>query len=114
MKVAILTPTFYGFDGVARVAKQEAEDYHAKGNEVTIFTLEGDLKSEGINLVVMGAPKSRFWRSIYWLVFPLDLLKIKKYVTNLKNYDIVISHESPIHWLAYWGRKFYRFQKELR
>jgi len=107
MKIAILTPTFYGYDGVARIAKQQAEEYAAQGNQVTVFSLEGNLSLEGVALEILGTPKSLLWRRIYWLLFVLDIRKIKKYVAKLKKYDLIISHEYPIHWLAYLTKKFY-------
>ncbi len=110
MKVAILTSTLYGFDGIARVAKQEAEEYAAQGNEVTIFAWAGDLKLEGVRLEILPVPKSPFWRRIYGLLFPLNIFKLMKYVPKLKDYDLLIGHEYPLLWLAHLGKKFYNIE----
>ena len=115
MKVAILTPTLYGFDGMTKLIKVEAEDYVAQGDLVTIFAFAGgDLKPEGVGLEIIGAPKSLFWRRIYRLLFPLDIFRMVKFVRRLKDYDLMISHDYPIHWLAHITRRFYHVQYVYR
>jgi glycosyltransferase involved in cell wall biosynthesis len=110
MKVAILTSTLYGFDGIARVAKLQAEEYAAQGNEVTIFAWAGDLSLDGVRVEILSIPKSPFWRRIYGLLFPLNIFKLREYVTKLKDYDLLIGHEYPLLWLAHLGKKFYNIE----
>jgi len=107
MRIAILTPTLYGFDGMTKLIKVEAEDYIAQGNTVTVFGFAGgDFKSENVGLEVLSAPKSLFWRRIYRLLFPLDIFNMVKCIMKLKDYDLIISHDYPVHWLAHMTRKF--------
>lgn len=110
MKIAILTPTFSHYSGIDRVAEQQAIDYAKKGNKVTVFALEGDLRPKGFNLETLGIPKSLFMQRIYRLVFFLDFKKIKNAAEELKNYDVVISHFYPMNWIAYYAKKKYNIK----
>ena len=107
MKIAILTPTFSYFSGPDRVAEVQAIEYAKKGNKVSVFALESDIKPRNFSLEILGMPKNLFLQRIYRLFFFLDLRKIKKAVEKLKNYDIVISHLYPMNWIAYYAKKKY-------
>ena len=108
MKIAILTPTFFEFSGIDRVAEQQAIDNVKKGNKVTIFTLKSTIKPKNYNIVEIGMPKNLFWQRIYRLFFFLDRKKIRKYTKQLKNYDVVISHMYPMNILASKAKKIYK------
>src|SRR3989338_8132179 len=101
MKIAILTPTFYHFSGIDRVAEQQAKDYVSKGHNVVIFTLDSTIKPQGFKLEVLGMPKSLLLQRLYRLLFFVDFIKINKAAEKLKDFDMVISHFYPMNWIAY-------------
>ncbi|MBI2653396.1 glycosyltransferase family 4 protein [Candidatus Woesearchaeota archaeon] len=107
MKIAILTPTFYHFSGIDRVAEQQAKDYARKGNEVSVFTLDATIKPEGFKLEVLGMSKNLFLQRLYRLLFFLDTKKTKSATKKLKDFDMVISHFYPMNWIAYQAKKKY-------
>ncbi len=100
MKIAILTPTFSHFSGIDRVAEQQAQEFAGKGNKVTVFALEADLKPKNFSLKVIGMPKSLFLQRLYRLFFFIDSKKINDTARELKDYDMVISHFYPMNWIA--------------
>lgn len=110
MRIAILTPTFFEFSGIDRVAEQQALENVKKGNNVAIFTLKSAIKPKGYNIVEMGMPKNIFWQRIYRLFFFLNRKKIRRYVKELKSYDIVISHMYPMNILASKAKKLYKIK----
>ena len=110
MKIAILTPTFSYYSGIDRVVERQAIDYSKKGNKVTIFTLEAQIKPKNFKLEVLGMPKSPLLKRLYRLIFFFDYEKIKKTVEKLKNYDLIISHFYPMNWIAYYAKKKYNIR----
>ena len=109
-KIAILTPTFSHYSGIDRVVELSAQEYSKKGNKVTVFALEADLKPKNFELEVLGMPKNLFLQRIYRLLFFLDFWKIKNAAEKLKGYDIVISHFYPMNWIACFARKKYNIK----
>jgi len=107
MKIAILTPTFVYHSGIDRVVQLQAEDYVKKGHEITIISLEANIKPNKYKIIQLGMPKNQFLQRLYRLLFFLDFKKIN-YYKKLKNYDIVISHFYPMNWLAYLAKKHYK------
>lgn len=108
MKIAFLVPNFSKIDGGARVAEVHARELADAGNEVSIFALNADIQPTNAVLHVMGMPKNLFWRRIYRLIFPLDIVKTIKWLPKLKEFDEVIAHLYPLTWLAYLAKRFYR------
>lgn len=100
MKIAILTPTFSHYSGIDRVVELQAKEYAKKGNDVTVFALEAEIKPKVFNLEVLGMPKLLFLQRLYRLFFSLDFIKFSKAVNKLKNFDIVISHFYPMNLIA--------------
>lgn len=107
MKIAFLVPNFSQIDGGARSAQVHARELADEGNEVAIFALDADMKPGNAALYVMGMPGSLFWRRIYRLIFPLDIIKTIKWLPRLKNFDEVIAYFYPLTWLGYLAKKFY-------
>jgi len=109
MKVAILTSTFSQFSGIDRVVKGQASELIKGGAEVTILALEADLEPpENAKLEILGMPEGIFWQRIYRLIFPLDLVKTIRWGRKLRNFDLVVSHQYPMNWLAFLAKRFYR------
>ena len=100
MKIAILTPTFSHYSGIDRVAEQQALEYSKKGDKVTVFALEADIKPKNFGLVILGMPKNLFFQRLYRLFFFLDFKKINKTANKLKDYNIMISHFYPMNLIA--------------
>lgn len=107
MKIAILTPTFFEYSGIDRVAEQQAIDYSKKVNEVTVFTFQSSIKPRGYRVIEMGMPKSLFWQRIYRLLFFLDIMRIGKYAKMLGGYDMAVSHMYPMNLIAKKAKKLY-------
>ena len=109
MKIAVLCPTLFTFQGVSRIAWQQAADFASQGNDVVIFTLLSNMKPpQGVNLQVMGMPHSFIIQRLYSLLFPLDIVKMIKWIPKFKEYDVIYSHEYPLNWLAYFSKRFYQ------
>jgi len=108
MKIAILCPTFYSFQGVSRVAERQAKEFANGGDEVVIFTLKANMEPpQNVKLQVLGMPDSFLAQRLYRLLFPLDLIKAIRWVPKLKGFDVTYSYEYPLHWLAYLAKKLY-------
>ncbi len=107
MRIAILTPTFYEYSGIDRVAESQAIEYSKKGDKVTIFTFDSKIKPKDYKLVNIGMPKNLFLQRLYRLLFFLDRKKIKKYSRLLKDYDLVISHMYPMNLIAKRAKQKY-------
>lgn len=108
MKIAFLVPNFSQIDGGARAAEVHATELAGEGNEVAIFALGADIKPKNATLYVMGMPGNPFWRRVYRLIFPLDIVKTMRWLPKLKNFDEVIAYLYPLTWLGYLAKKFYR------
>lgn len=107
MRIAHLTPTFSGFSGIDRVVHSLAAEQKDKGNSVTIFALEADMKPpENTGFEIMGMPENATWQRIYRLIMPLDIYKALRWVPKLKHFDIIYSHYYPMNWLAYLAKRF--------
>lgn len=111
MKIAHLTPTFSAFSGIDRVVYMLAREQKGKGNDVTIFALEGDMKpSENVGLRIMGMPRNPTLQRICRLIMPLDIYKTLKWLPKLKNFDVIYSHQYPMNWLAYLAKRFHKIK----
>jgi 1,2-diacylglycerol 3-alpha-glucosyltransferase len=108
VKIAFLVPNFSQIDGGARVAEVHARELAEEGNEVAVFALNADIKPQNATLYVMGMPRNLIWRRVYRLLFPLDVVKVARWLPKLKGYDEVIAYFYPLTWLAYLAKKFYK------
>lgn len=111
MKIAILSPVFWTFDGISRVVEDQAREFSRQGNHVSIFTLAANMEPPpNVSLYLLDMPRGSLGQRIYRLLFPLDFVKAIKWVPKLKSYDIIYSHQYPITWLAYLAKKFYKIK----
>lgn len=111
MKIAHLTPTFSAFSGIDRVVYMLAREQESKGNDVIIFTLEGDMKPpENVGLRIIGMPHNPTLQRIYRLIMPLDIYRALKWLPKLKNFDVIYSHQYPMNWLAYLAKRFHKIK----
>ena len=110
MKIAILTPTFSYYSGIVRVVESQAIEYVKKGDKVTVFALEAEIKPKSFSLEILGMPKRLFMQRVYRLLFFLDFSKIRNTANKLKDYDVIISHFYPMNWLAYQVKKKYNIK----
>ena len=106
-KIALLTPTFFHYSGIDRVVEQQAGEYSKKGHEVSVFALDGDIKSKGYRLIIIGMPKNQFIQRLYRLFFFLDFIKIRKTALKLKDFDMAVSHFYPMNLIASYAKKKY-------
>lgn len=108
MKIAILCPTFFTYSGIDRVVEQQAKDFAELENDITIFTLQSEMKPpSNVKIEIINMPKGFFLQRIYRLLFPLDFAKAIKWVPKLRYYDVIYSHQYPMNWLAYLAKRFY-------
>ncbi|MBN2454049.1 glycosyltransferase family 4 protein [Candidatus Woesearchaeota archaeon] len=106
-KIALLTPTFSYFSGMDRLAKLQAEEFIANGNEVLIITFQGDIEIKGAKIIKLGESRNSFVQKAHRLFFPLDRKIIKKCLKILKGYDQVISYLYPMSVIAAEAKKRY-------
>lgn len=90
------------------MAEIQAEELAKDGNQVAIFALSADIKPKRADLFIMGMPKNLFWQRIYRLIFPLDIIKVCKWLPRLKDFDLLIVHLYPLTWLAYLAKRLYK------
>ncbi len=62
---------------------------------------------ENIKLHLIGSPQNFWINRIYRLILPLNFILTWKYLQELKEYDIIISHLYPVTALAYLTKLFY-------
>ena len=103
-----MVPSFSETSGDARVAATQAEELVKEGNRVAIFALSADIELIGADLFIMNMPKRLLWQRVYRLIFPLDIIKLAKWLPRLKDFDLVIAHLYPLTWLAYLAKAFYK------
>jgi glycosyltransferase involved in cell wall biosynthesis len=105
-RIALLAPTFSRFSGIDRVVEDQARRLVAAGDTVEIFTFEADLQPPaGATLHVIGMPRSLIWQRVYRLLLPLDSAKNSSVVKQLRDFDVVYSHQYPMNWLAYLAKR---------
>jgi glycosyltransferase involved in cell wall biosynthesis len=108
MKIAILCPTLFTFSGIDRVAELQASKFAQNGNQVTIFTMQGNIEApKNVKLEIIGMPTNLFIQRIYRLFLPLDFVKTRKWASLLQDFDVIYSHQYPMNWLAYIAKKRY-------
>ncbi|MCK4793724.1 MAG: glycosyltransferase family 4 protein [Desulfobacteraceae bacterium] len=108
MKIAHLLPAFSAFNGIAHVVYMIAEGKKSEGNEVSIFSLEADIKPpDDVTLEVMEMPRNSTLQKIYRIIMPLDIYKAIKWVPRLKRFDVIYAHFYPMIWFAYLAQKIY-------
>jgi glycosyltransferase involved in cell wall biosynthesis len=108
-KIAILAPTFLAYSGIDKVAYQQAAKFKSEGKQVSLFTLQSGMSPpQGVELFVIGMPKSLFGQRFYRLIFPLDIVKMFVWVRRLRHFEVVYSHQYPMNWIAYLTKLFYR------
>ncbi|MBI4739628.1 glycosyltransferase family 4 protein [Candidatus Woesearchaeota archaeon] len=107
MKIALLTPTFSRFSGMDRVVELNAKDLLKKGHTVSVFCFEGDIHIPKVKVIKLGISKNPTIARVYRLLFFLDSIKIHRYGSMLKNYDVVTSHFYPMNLLAAYAKKKY-------
>lgn len=108
MRVAILYPNFVDYDGGARVAELQAQELGEQGNYVAIFALRASIKPKNTDVYIIGMPQSMLWERIYRLIFPLDIFRTIRWLRKLKSFDLIITHQYPMTWLAYLAKRFYK------
>mgnify|MGYP001338172556 CR=1 FL=1 len=108
-RIAIMCNSFSGNAGIDRVVAWQAKNLSGlPGNSVTIFTLEQEiLPPDGVDIQVIEMPQGFMMKRLWRLLFPLDVIKITQWLPKLKDYDIIYSHQYPLNWLAYLGKKLY-------
>lgn len=108
MKIAILCPTLFAFNGIDRVAAQQAMDLLQSGNDITIFAFSANMvPPPSVKLELIGMPQGFLRQRLYRLFFPLNLLKSAKWAPKLKGFEVIYSHEYPMNWLAYLAKRLY-------
>ena len=110
MKIALLTPTFFAFSGPDRVVENEAEEYAANGDKVTVFTFRGDIKPKNYEVAQLGMPRNATLERLYRLFFFLDIFKVMKTVKQLKDYDLVVSFLYPMTIIGATANRYFKIK----
>lgn len=104
-KIAILAPVFSKFDGVGRVAEQQAKELSENGYVITVFALEADMNPlRDVKLEIFKEPKNFVLKRIYRTFLFLDVRTIK-WGMKLKRFDLAIAHQYPMTYLACLTKK---------
>ncbi len=108
-KIAIFCNSLSGSVGVDRVVARQAKKLSAlPSNHVTVLTLKCEMLSlDGVDVQVMEMPHGFIVERLWRLLFPLNIIKIAQWLPRLKDYDIIYSHQYPLNWLAYLGKRRY-------
>ena len=104
-RIAILTPTFYEWSGIDKVAKQQAEEL-SKDNDVRVFALEGNIKNRNYGIFYFGSFKSDLMKRVYRLFYPLFVRNRHDHYI-LFDREIVISHNYPMDVIASRAKKYF-------
>jgi 1,2-diacylglycerol 3-alpha-glucosyltransferase len=104
-RIAILNKVLLEGDGVSHTIKEQVKELTEMGYDVTIFTLESNIKINA-KIRVLGSPKNFILKRIYWLLFLFDP-RLIKWSRELKDFDLIIAHTSPLTYLAYLAKKRY-------
>ena len=109
MKIAILCPSYFYYEGLAKVVEEQVKEYCNCGNEVSIFCLASKMEScdTRVKVNVLGMPRNYIFQKIYRILFPFDIIKAVKWVPKLKTFDVIYSYEYPLHWYAYLSKRLY-------
>jgi glycosyltransferase involved in cell wall biosynthesis len=100
MKIAILAPVYWTYDGISRVVETQASTL-SQDNDVEIFTFSTNMAPpENVVLHIIGMPSNDLGARIYWILFPFNLSKTMSWVRKLKGFDVVISHQYPTTWVS--------------
>lgn len=110
MKVALLVPNFSDYSGDAVVVARQAEKFSKAGDTVDIFSLGGSSHSEHANILIIGMPENLTLQRIYRLFFPIDFMKITKWLPKFNEYDRIIAHLYPMTVFGYLAKKKYRVE----
>jgi glycosyltransferase involved in cell wall biosynthesis len=84
----------------------QAEKLRNAGKDIVVFTLNEEINTS-LDVRNLGMPRSFFWRRIYRLIFPVDLIKLIKFLRQVRKFDLVISHLYPMNWLAFSAKRLY-------
>jgi glycosyltransferase involved in cell wall biosynthesis len=111
VKIGIMCNSLSGSIGVDRVAYKQAESLAKQGNQVTIFTLKREINPpKDVEVVQLSMPKGfyleRFWR----ITFPLNIIALGLYLPKLNGFEVIYSHQYPLSWLAYIGKKVFNYE----
>ncbi|MBU0597836.1 glycosyltransferase family 4 protein [Patescibacteria group bacterium] len=107
MRIALLTPTFSKFSGIDRVVENQFRKLTQEGNEVVVMTLEADINDEDIKVITIKSLRGQFLHRLYRLIFFLDFRKIKKSAEQLKDFNVIYSHQYPMNLIAMRAKKKY-------
>jgi 1,2-diacylglycerol 3-alpha-glucosyltransferase len=105
-RIAILNKIFVEGDVVSHTIKEQVKELTKMGYDVTIFTLESNIKINA-KIRILGSPKNFILKRIYWLLFLFDP-RLVKWSRELKDFDLIIVHTSPLTYLAYLAKKRYK------
>ncbi|WP_169304896.1 glycosyltransferase family 4 protein [Halorhabdus utahensis] len=95
--IALLSITFSGHNGVAKVMRRQAEVLSENGSEVTVYSFESDLAPETYDVIELYAPENDHLNRLYRVLWPLLVLPVLTLAVRLRNYDTIISHKYPFN-----------------
>lgn len=101
MKIAVLVNTLFTKRGMDSVAALQAQELKKNGHDVTIFTFDSDITLQDIPIVKIGWPEQGIINLVYRIMFLIDIPLLTKYMSILKDYDLVICHFYPMTYLGF-------------
>lgn len=108
-KVGIMCNSLTGSIGVDRVVYKQAELLAKEGNDVTIVTLNKEVDPpEGVRTYLLDMPKGFYLERLWRILFPLNIIALALCLPELRNFEIIYSHQYPLNWLAYVGKRIFK------
>lgn len=107
MKIAILSTLFLKHNGGDRVNKDLAEKLAKEGNDVTVYTFDGDMSSDKVRIKTICEYSNVHLRSLHLLLFFLDVIGLYRLVREMKAYDRIIAFHYPMTLAGFLARLFY-------
>ncbi len=112
MRVALLTPDVDDASGTNLNAVSHASVLTGAGHKVTIFAyMDGSLCGmpvEGLKQPVWLPLWDKPWRYLFGLLPPpLHIPLVRRSLSSLRSFDVVITYAYPLTWLGYYAKKIY-------
>lgn len=108
LRIALLVDYLLKGHGAARVVRMHAKELTLNGYDVTVFALESDIQlPKSVKLVTIGCPNNAYLKAINQIIFPIIIFKNNKFVHKLKDFDLIISYQHTLAWLALFAKKKY-------
>ena len=106
LRVALLVDYLLKGHGAAHVVRMHAKELTSNSYDITVFALESDMQLH-VDVTTIGCPSNTYLKAINQIVFPIIVFKNNKFIHKLKDFDLIISYQHTLAWLALFARRKY-------